>query len=352
LPVLNELSRKFMGKAIIAPSNLNQPIGINIERTHWLSALEMILQQNGLWYQDTGQYLQVTQGQNTTSAPPPTPKNDGDEIGKEFYTREVAISAVFFEADISKLREMGSSFSLDRESDTKFNVNSTAGDVTGSLFEVQVEPKLDFADMSAAFRALENDQVGEVISQPQITVRSGEKGRIQVGSDISVNVRDFAGNSVTQFFSTGSIIEVQPQIMNFNGTDFIYLKMLIERSSNNTQEQGQVEIRKSNAQTVLTLVDGEETLIAGLYINQEQTGRSGIPFLKDLPPWFFGLRYLFGYETESVVKKELLILVKAELLPTLEERAISRQRDGNQLLRDQQWKLRQRMKQYQQQVEE
>ena len=38
----------------------------------------------------------------------------------------------------------------------------------------------------------------------------------------------------------------------------------------------------------------------------------------------FGLRYLFGYESESVSKKELVILMKAELVPTLQERITQR----------------------------
>jgi len=42
--------------------------------------------------------------------------------------------------------------------------------------------------------------------------------------------------------------------------------------------------------------------------------------LKDLPWWFFGLKYVFGFESKSMVKKELLILIRAELLPTLEDR--------------------------------
>jgi type II secretory pathway component GspD/PulD (secretin) len=43
--------------------------------------------------------------------------------------------------------------------------------------------------------------------------------------------------------------------------------------------------------------------------------------LKDLPGWFFGLRYLFGSDQTIVNKKELVILLKAEIVPTLKERS-------------------------------
>ena len=70
----------------------------------------------------------------------------------------------------------------------------------------------------------------------------------------------------------------------------------------------------------MLLLDGEETIIGGLFINEETNDRQGVPFLKDLPWWFFGLRYVFGFETKTVRKKELIILLKAELLPSLQDR--------------------------------
>ncbi len=47
-----------------------------------------------------------------------------------------------------------------------------------------------------------------------------------------------------------------------------------------------------------------------------------MPILKDLPWWFFGLRYLFGYDSKQVVKRELLVMLKADILPSVEERGV------------------------------
>ena len=74
------------------------------------------------------------------------------------------------------------------------------------------------------------------------------------------------------------------------------------------------------AKTSVLLLDGEETVIGGLYVMEESKSREGVPFLKDLPWWFFGLRYAFGFEAKNVLKKELLILIKAELVPELRQR--------------------------------
>jgi general secretion pathway protein D len=91
-----------------------------------------------------------------------------------------------------------------------------------------------------------------------------------------------------------------------------------------------LEIKKSEAQTSILMLDGEETVLGGLYINEDTKRREGIPFLKDLPWWIFGLRYLFGYETNNLIKKELLIVIRADLVPSLEERLATSKNKLNQ----------------------
>jgi type IV pilus assembly protein PilQ len=70
----------------------------------------------------------------------------------------------------------------------------------------------------------------------------------------------------------------------------------------------------------VVLLNGEETIIGGLFENDETKIRNGVPFLKDLPWWVFGLRYIFGSDDITTIKKELVISIKTELLPTLKER--------------------------------
>ena len=46
----------------------------------------------------------------------------------------------------------------------------------------------------------------------------------------------------------------------------------------------------------------------------------GIPILKDLPWWFLGLRYLFGYNSVKQQQNELIVILKAELVTPIAER--------------------------------
>jgi type IV pilus assembly protein PilQ len=109
---------------------------------------------------------------------------------------------------------------------------------------------------------------------------------------------------------------------------FIHIQAEVERSDVVPGALSTI-VNKTKANTNLLLLDGEETIIGGLYNNSLNTVRSGIPFLKDLPWYVLGLRYIFGYNRDEVKKKELIILLKAELVPTLQERiAQKRKEDG------------------------
>lgn len=347
LDIFNEISKKFLGKVIIDPEGRNMPIGMNIDKMHWIDAMELILRSNNLWYEEYEDYIKIiplseATGQSTGAG--------GEEV-VNFNTREVTISAVFFEVNESKLRQAGMSWNFLRGKDVNLGVNMTSADAKSSLFEVDFNPDWDFGEIMTVFKSLESDQIGEIIANPQITVRSGEEGRIQVGSDIAVTVQDFAGNSVTQFFSTGTIIKVTPNIMSKDSIYFTHLDLQVERSSSAGGDR--LEIQKSTAETSILLLDGEETIIGGLYTNQETNSREGIPFLKDLPWWFFGLRYVFGFESKNLVKKELLMLLKADLLPTLSERLAKKlnEANGTRLLLEKSQEFRRRLKYYQKQYE-
>lgn len=93
---------------------------------------------------------------------------------------------------------------------------------------------------------------------------------------------------------------------------------MAERSTANPDPVSTI-INKQEAVTQVLLYSGESTVIAGLYETDELTIRRGIPFLKDLPPWFFGLRYIFGYNSYEVNQTELIIVIKAEIIPSLRE---------------------------------
>jgi type IV pilus assembly protein PilQ len=333
LAAISEVSKKFVGKIVIDPERRDLPIGVDISGMQWRVALETICRKMNLWYEEYPDYFQIISLNGEKKAQNAAAPGGSTDIQKEvanIKSREIKITAVFFEVSLSKLQEAGINWTFMKSNkDVSLNSEFAGADrVTSDIFRLEATPKISFANISAVARLFSSYDLGEVLSGPQLIVRSGEKGRIQVGQDFSIKERDFAGNLIDRFYSTGTIIDVTPQVISEQGVDFVHLKVDVERSSL-VPSQGSTIINKTRANTNVLLLDGEETIIGGLYNNEVQEVRAGIPFLKDLPWYVFGLRYLFGYNKEEVRKKELIILLKAELVPAIQERVTQKVREEN-----------------------
>lgn len=327
IELLSKISERTTGKRIVSTVQTDAPIGIEIENMPYDKALVFISQYNGFIFEEKEDVIIVkrrTAEDITLTADTYAPVT----------TREVKISAVFFEMDVAESKSRGI--------DWKFLLSRKGLDVDGNLFtesqsqesgegNEQIPAGFDvgvggdfeigdfFGQATAMFRFFEEENIGEIIASPSVVVRDRNQGRIQVGSDFSVRTRDFAGNTVEKFFPTGTIIEVTPFVYNEENLDYVLLDILVERSSFLLNETT-TEIKKTNATTQVLMLNGEETVLGGLFINEETIVRNGIPFLKDLPWWVFGIRYLTGSDETVERKKELVILIKAELVPTLKDR--------------------------------
>lgn len=340
IQVLSTVSEKITGKRIVSTTAVSVPIGVELDKIQYKKALFIIAQYHNLMVEETESVIVVKK------------KDAGKEqLTADVYAsvddREVKITALMFEANVSEMQERGINwqFLLSRSG------LSIGGDFTSvqeqqqsATTTTQVQQKPPAFDLSSAstfemgkfkgnatalFRFFETENLGEIFARPTVTVRNNIQGRAQVGSDFSIKERDFAGNLIDKFYSTGTIIEVTPHIYNEDGIDYILLRLKVERSSA-IPDVISTEIRKTEANTSVMLLDGEETAIGGLIVYEETTVRRGIPFLKDLPWWVFGIRYLAGYDSKEVAKKEIIMLIKAEILPSLKER-VSKQRESEVL---------------------
>jgi general secretion pathway protein D len=335
IALLSKISESVTGKKIVSTVDSDDPIGIEINNMDYDKALVVLVQYKGLIYEEKEDVIivkrkaEVSEDKTSDNYAPVT-------------TRDVKISAVFFEMDVNKSRDRGIDWKVllshkglqiggQAVSQGNTNNNSSSSSSSSGSETTQQPPDFNvssssdfelgnfFGQATAMFRFFEEENIGEIIASPSIIVRDRKKGRIQVGSDFSVKQKDFAGNVIEQFFPTGTIIEVTPYVYTEDNINYMLLNILVERSSF-VQGQLTTEIKKTNATTQVIMLNGEEVVLGGLYINDETTDRTGVPFLKDLPWWFFGLRYIFGSDSKVLKKQELIILLKAEILPTLEER--------------------------------
>ena len=355
IKMLSAVSELVTGKSIVSTVIIPYPINVEIINMPYMDALNLIVNVFDLTYEAKETSIIIKEK---------TIKRDAEELPDDIWAdldaREIKISAIFFEADIANSREVGIDWSVILNSNG-LSIGSELRTETildqeiygrilrksgGTNTEIE-PPRFGIGTLSefttgnftgtatALFRFFESNQIGEIISSPHIVVRDGQKGRIQIGEDFSVNQKDFSGNTIEKFYSAGTIIEVTPYVYKKDGIDYILAKLNVERSSfiPRVEDQNSI-IKKTQATSDVLMLDGEETIIGGLYVNDETNVRNGIPILKDLPWWVFGIRYLTGSDQTIVRKKEVIIVIRIDLIPTLEERFATKKLEYKNLIRD------------------
>ena len=352
IKMLSAVSELVTGKSIVSTVIIPSPINVEVINMPYLDALNLLVNIFDLTYEVKESSI-IIKEKSISLDDELLPK----DIWADINAREIKISAIFFEADVENSRQVGIDWSILLQSNG-VNLGSelrtepiTTDEIPGNILKsagstnTNLEPPgfglgslTEFTTgeftgtATALFRFFESQNLGEIISSPNITVRDGQTGRIQIGEDFSIKQRDFSGNTIDKFYSAGTIIKVTPYVYNKNDIDYIVVKLDAERSSFLPTEQTTV-VKKTQATSDVLMLDGEETVIGGLYINDETTIRNGIPFLKDLPWWVFGIRYLTGSDQVVVRKKEVIIVLRVELLPTLEERVARKELRNKDLIR-------------------
>jgi type IV pilus assembly protein PilQ len=332
-----ELFRPFLKKQGLQLVNLtdyDESIGVSIDKLYWKIALKNIVIAAGL-------VSEIKNKMYLIKDIPTNLKNDENKIASvesNINKDEVLIQLTFFEADSDVLNELGIDWST--LTNGKVNITSkltTTDKVTENIFSLifkkSFETTSGTVDVNAIFKAFEAKGKGHVISTPQITVLSGNEGYVHDGENFSIKTTDKDGNTKDAFFSAGTIIKVTPIVKtDSHGNKFIQMSIDAQRSTANPSVVSTV-VKISETRTQKILYDGEETVVGGLTVKDEQHIRKGIPILKDLPPWFLGIRYLAGYEKMSVKSKELLIIIKAHILKNIYDREKERQ-DVNQQIKE------------------
>lgn len=335
---INPLFQRARGKTLVDPTGRIDPIGFYVTGLPYRDALDLVLARAGLLLRETDRYVLIEPAGGALGAPGAAAgigraTADGERVRST--DREIRIDAVIFEVNLDRVREIGtewsSVFGSQQQGGGGTGGSQTANRLrlflrTDSFFDavsrlIEGPDLIDLAELNRIFRLLETNGVGRTISTPSIVVRSGQEGRVQSGSDVPVTLRDFAGNTVQQFVSTGIIIEAQPTLITEqddvgNALEFIHLLIDVERSSSRVADVG-LTIDKNEGSTDLLLVDGEQVVLGGLYSTERSVARSGIPVLKDIPL----LGFFFGSRTTVNIERELIIVLQASLIDPIPLRA-------------------------------
>ncbi len=310
------LYQKYDNQKLILNAKCRFPIGLDLNNVFYKNALQEICRYNSLNLVITKSQIEISETQVN--------KSEQLEVNQFAEKRQVKISAILFEANLDKMKERGVNWD--------FILSKNGMEISGGFISSKdndrslgIRTASDLGKFSvytsAMFRFLESQNLGNIVSKMSVVVNDEEKSKMQVGSDISVKQLDFAGNVTDAFFPTGTIINVEPKILVYDTLKIVKLKIHVERSLPHPDELS-TAINRTYTDTEVMLKNKEEMIVGSLLVDEDLITREGIPVLKDLPWWVLGLRYLTGYDSKSVVHKEAVILVKAEILPLIRDRII------------------------------
>lgn len=249
---------------------------------------------------------------------------------------QVVIEARIVIANESFARDLGARFGL-RASKDRLNVAGQLVEEDGLIspnglnvnLPVSGAPSLAFTilgntiDWGVELSALQQEQRGEVISNPRIVTSNQREAVISQGQEIGyITVTGGQSNSVptVEFKDVLLELKVTPTITN-DGR--VFLAMDIKKD----EVQGQIEypdigsvplISKRNVTTAVLIDDGQTVAIGGVYEFNDRASLSKVPFLGDLPI----LGNLFKSRGRNKEKAELLIFVTPKVMRVAQRPAL------------------------------
>jgi type IV pilus assembly protein PilQ len=133
---------------------------------------------------------------------------------------------------------------------------------------------------------------------------NNKAAKISQGQSIPYQTTSAEGTK-TEFIEAALTLEVTPHVAN-DGT----ISMKIKASNNSPGTGTPPHINKKEATTEVQVMNGETTVIGGIYQDNDTEQNSGVPFLQDIP--FLG--WLFKSNTKSKTKTELLIFITPKIV--------------------------------------
>lgn len=243
----------------------------------------------------------------------------------------VAVDVQFAAVSSSTLRALGFSFSklsgdLQGAIVTPSSLNSSSFTSSGLTLDSSAPLQSAFnlflsapnRGIGAVLSALSSNGLSQLLAQPTLLVRSGEKASFLAGGEFPVPVPQSngggGGNTISiQYKEFGVRLSVTPYVLSENN---IVLRLAPEVSeldyNNGVQLQGYTVpgIRRRSTETTVELGSGQSFVIAGLNYSNSSVTKDKVPFLGDLPV----LGAFFKRQQNQKERQELIIVATPRLV--------------------------------------
>ncbi|CAK1847081.1 pilus assembly protein CpaC [Vibrio crassostreae] len=188
----------------------------------------------------------------------------------------------------------------------------------GSSVGEFVFDQFDAANLSTLITALGNDQIAEVLAEPNLTVLSGESASFLVGGEVPVIVSTSSNVNIS-FKEFGIKLDLTAKVLS---QDKIRMQLAPEVS----EVEGYVEaagikvpqLASRRAMTTVELADGDSFVLGGLMSSADLEKMQKIPFVGDIPV----LGAAFRKATTERKRTELIIVATVNLVEPMKPKDI------------------------------
>jgi len=172
--------------------------------------------------------------------------------------------------------------------------------------------------------ALASESKVKILSSPRLLVRDQEEASIEVGSDIPTatsTTQTTTTDTLTQnieYRTVGIKLKIKPTISE-DKTVVLDIEQEVS-SKGESQQVGQSgnlfpTFTTTKAKTSIVVPDKQGILIGGIMQEKKDRSYQGIPLLSKIPI----LGPIFRYRVNSIVKKELVIIINPHVVSTRDE---------------------------------
>ena len=303
----------------------------NLQATEMMTALRSYLSPRGL--------MQTSQGTNAlivrdTESKIAVMKQLVD--GLDLEVPQVQIEARIVQADTTYSRSLGVQWGVqnvnnlggggvanfktgnvgpfgNQISDFLVNLPATVGGLVSTPGVGFTIGRTDGAKLDMRLSAGELLGLSKVIAAPKVTTLDKREAKISQGESIPFQTTSLQGTQTT-FVDANLELNVTPQITSRDPKEVgktIQLKVRATRNAVGARSNpAGPSIDRREANTQVTIRDGETMVIGGVFIDSQNNNVSGIPYLSRVPL----LGWLFKQKTESVAKQELLIFLTPSIV--------------------------------------
>ncbi|MFH1155033.1 MAG: type IV pilus secretin PilQ [Pseudomonadota bacterium] len=225
------------------------------------------------------------------------------EVSKDF-SRELGISWNLASLDVYN-QELGGTYGYD------LAMNYPVASSSGLGYTFSRIAGTPFA-LNAKLTASETKGDVKIISSPRILTLDNKKAKIKQGLEYAYLERDESGLATVSFKNIDLLLEVTPHV---TPDDRISMNVYITKNDIDSVTDGVPSLSTNEAETELLVNDGNTIVIGGIVKTSSSKGKSGFPFLSDIPL----LGHLFRSDTSKEKNNELLIFITPTIVQ-LEQR--------------------------------